>query len=276
MQIVIPMAGHGERFKRAGYTTIKPLIEVDGKPMIEYVARLFPGEENFVFLCNQDHLATTPLGAVLRKLKPSAEVVAVASHKKGPVWSIIDAATHIADDEPVIVNYCDFDMHWDYENFKRAVREKNADSAAVCYKGFHPHLLGPNLYAGTRVDENNWALEVREKHSFTENKMDTWQQAGTFYFRNGAMLKKYARLVYDSGVRTNGECYMSNLFNHMIADGLSSLVYPVEYFCQWGTPEDLAAYERGIVAARLATAGEKDMTAAYWHAFLDKRKATLT
>ena len=55
-QIVIPMSGFGERFRRAGYTLPKPLIPVDGKPMIAHVLDLFPGSEDVIFICNEDHL----------------------------------------------------------------------------------------------------------------------------------------------------------------------------------------------------------------------------
>lgn len=37
INIVIPMAGRGSRFAKAGYIKPKPLIDVHGKPMIEYV-----------------------------------------------------------------------------------------------------------------------------------------------------------------------------------------------------------------------------------------------
>ena len=50
MQIVIPMSGYGERFRAAGYTVPKPLIEIDGKPIIEYVVGMFPGENDFLFI----------------------------------------------------------------------------------------------------------------------------------------------------------------------------------------------------------------------------------
>ena len=56
MQIVIPMSGFGERFRRAGYSVPKPLIEVDGKPIIQHVIEMFPGEEKFIFICNENHL----------------------------------------------------------------------------------------------------------------------------------------------------------------------------------------------------------------------------
>ena len=59
MQIVIPMSGVGQRFINAGHTDPKPLIKVEGRPIIEHVVKLFPGEENFLFIINQDHEKNT-------------------------------------------------------------------------------------------------------------------------------------------------------------------------------------------------------------------------
>jgi len=249
MQLIVAMAGGGSRFLKAGYTIPKPLIEVHGKPMVEYVVSLFPGEENVLFVANNEHLKTPRLKDVLLRMKPRATIAGIEHKKRGPVLSILSATDHIRDHEPVIVTYCDFNMGWDYSDFKRTIREKNPDSASVCYRGFHPHLLGPNLYAGVRADDDLNALEVKEKFSFTENKMETWQQAGIFYFRNGALLKKYANEIVERDVTCNGEHFVSLLFNPMIRDGLFSLVYPVRYFCQWGTPEDLEEYNAWMDAA---------------------------
>ena len=55
-QIVVPMSGFGERFRKAGYSVPKPLIEVEGKPIIAHVTDMFPGEKNVLFVCNKDHL----------------------------------------------------------------------------------------------------------------------------------------------------------------------------------------------------------------------------
>ena len=41
MNIVIPMAGSGQRFVDAGYTDPKPLIKVGGKMIVEYVIDMF-------------------------------------------------------------------------------------------------------------------------------------------------------------------------------------------------------------------------------------------
>ena len=59
MQIIIPMSGVGQRFIRKGYQMPKPLINVEGKPIIHHVIDLFPGETNFKFICNKEHILKT-------------------------------------------------------------------------------------------------------------------------------------------------------------------------------------------------------------------------
>ena len=52
-QIIIPMSGIGKRFLEAGYKRPKSLINVEGKPVISHVIDMFPGEKNFIFICNK-------------------------------------------------------------------------------------------------------------------------------------------------------------------------------------------------------------------------------
>ena len=57
LNIVIPMAGLGSRFKNANYDHPKPLIPVHGVPMIKLVVdNLRPNEEHrFIFVCQKQH-----------------------------------------------------------------------------------------------------------------------------------------------------------------------------------------------------------------------------
>ena len=66
------MSGFGERFRRVGYDLPKPLIEVNGKPIIQHVVEMFPGETNFIFICNRDHLETSKYGMreILERVAP--------------------------------------------------------------------------------------------------------------------------------------------------------------------------------------------------------------
>lgn len=79
MKIVIPMSGRGSRFLQADYTDPKPLINIDGKPMIEHVVNMFPGENDFLFICSNDHLKTTNMKEVLTRIAPKGKVIGIPS-----------------------------------------------------------------------------------------------------------------------------------------------------------------------------------------------------
>ena len=55
LNILIPMAGAGSRFTKAGYTFPKPLIEVNGKPMIQPVVENLNIEATHVFVVRKEH-----------------------------------------------------------------------------------------------------------------------------------------------------------------------------------------------------------------------------
>jgi NDP-sugar pyrophosphorylase family protein len=242
MQVVIPMSGRGERFARAGHREIKPLVVVDGRPMIEHVIAMFPGATDLVLVCAADHLETTPLRAVLERAAPHARIVAIAPHKLGPVHAALAARDHIRDDAPVVLSYCDFVQDWDFPRFARTVLELGCAGCITAYRGFHPHSLGPTRYAYLRV-EGRRMLEIREKEPFTADPMSEWTSAGAYYFASGALLKRTFDRAVAGGLATRGEYYASTPYNLLVADGLAVHVHEVEHFLQWGTPEDLAEYQ---------------------------------
>lgn len=241
MQIVIPMSGSGARFGARGYAVPKPLIEVDGKPMIEHVVGLFPGVADILFICSREHLQTTSMESVLRRIAPQARIAAIEPHKRGPVHAVLAAQEFIRDDNPVIVSYCDYSAFWDFGQFRAWLDHSACDGCVVAYRGFHPHSLGPNLYAYMR-NEGDRMVEIREKHCFTDNRMQEFASAGMYYMRSGRLLKRYFGRAIHQGLATNGEYYASMPFNLLAEDGLDVRIYELEHFLQWGTPEDLEEY----------------------------------
>jgi NDP-sugar pyrophosphorylase family protein len=242
MHIVIPMSGIGKRFVNAGYLDPKPLIIVEGKPIIQHIVELFPGETKFTFICNNLHLQTTEMRNILLSICPSANIVEVSvDDRKGPVDAVVQAKDHILDEEPVIISYCDYGTKWDYLKFKKEVTEKNADGAIACYRGFHPHMLGSDNYAFVR-ETDMWMDEIQEKKPFTSNKMDEYASNGTYYFKSGAIVKKYFQETMDREISINNEFYVSVVYNLLKEDGLNTLIFEIEKMLQWGTPKDLEEY----------------------------------
>jgi len=243
MKIIIPMSGQGKRFNNAGYKTIKPLIMIGQKPMIEHVVNLFPGENDFVFICNENHLKKTGLKKTLKKIAPKSKIIGIKKHKFGPVFAVLQAISHIKDEEEVIVNYCDFSTHWNYKDFKNKVQKSKCDGAITSYTGFHPHLLWPNKYAGMKVNNKNQVIKIKEKYSFTKNLMNSFHSAGTYYFKKGKYVKKYFKELIEKKMRVNNEYYVSSVYELMLKDKKKILNYELEFFLQFGTPQDLEEYK---------------------------------
>jgi len=243
LQVVIPMSGTGERFRKAGYVDPKPLISVGGKPIIEHLMERFPKDANFVFICNEDHLNQTKLREVLQRLAPQGKIIAIKPHKLGPVHAVLEASSVIDDTLPTIVNYCDFSFQWDAEHFLDWTKRLDVDGAVICYRGFHPHYFGSTNYAFCRTTPHNRVLEVREKENFTSDRTKEFASSGTYFFRNGKVVKDYFAKAKESGPSYQGEFYVSLVYNQLIQDGLKVQVYQIDTFLQWGTPEDVQDWE---------------------------------
>lgn len=244
-QLVVPMSGQGSRFVARGYEDPKPLIPVHGRPMIEWVLNMFPGVQKPVFVCRDEHLRETRMREVLEGLAPEGKIVSTPGAKLGPVEAVMRAEDSIDDNQPVIVSYCDYYMHWDLEAFIDETKRRDCHGAIPCYSGFHPHLIPErNVYASCAVDEDDSLLEIREKHSFAADKTRARHSPGVYWFRSGKVLKHYFRRYLEEGPALNGEYYVSLVYNHMLRDKLQVWApVNVSRFCQWGTPEDLREHE---------------------------------
>lgn len=241
------MTGYGSRFVAAGYKELKPFIKVQGKPIIEWIIKgMYPNEKDFLFVCRKEHFEKDKtMKERILKIAPTAKIFEIDEWvKKGPVYDILRASSEIDDSEPCIINYCDFYMTWNWNEFKNKVIERQCDGAVPCYSGFHPNLLPEkNLYASCLTDDDNNLIQIREKYSFEKDKTKAKHSPGVYYFKDGATLKKYCTKLVNSDQAINGEFYASLPYNFMVADGLKVWVpVNVEKFCQWGTPEDMKEY----------------------------------
>ncbi len=261
MKVIISMSGLSRRFAAAGYTIPKFMIDVDGKKVIEHIVELYPQDSEFIFIINDEHSNDKELVDFLEGIDiDRLTLCSVPVHKKGPVYSIEQFEHHIEDDEQVIVNYCDFSMNFNYEDFEEFVNETQCDGCVVCYTGFHPHMLGSDNYAFCKVDDHNKISEIREKEPFTDNKMTEFASTGTYYFKKGSYVKKYFKELIEKDINIKDEYYVSLVHNLLIEDGLTNLVYEVPHMLQWGTPLDLDMYRKWSAYYSKVMEGQKEVT----------------
>jgi len=251
MKIIIPMSGFGERFRLAGYTMPKPLIEIDGKSIIAYVIDMFPGEQDFIFICNQEHLSDPSyrMAEIIQKYCPYGRIVGIAPHKLGPIHAVRQVEYLVHPNEPVIVNYCDFSCYWDWSSFKKFLATSQCDGVIPAYKGFHPHSLGTTNYAYIR-EQDGWIRDIQEKTPFTNNRMQEYASSGTYYFSTGKLMSEAFRRTMDLGLSVAGEYYVSLAYKAMLERNKKIAVYPLQHFMQWGTPDDVTEYKGWSAAFR--------------------------
>ena len=252
------MSGMSRRFSRAGYQLPKYLLEIDGKTVIQHIIDLYPRTSEFVFILNEKNADDTNILELLETFNINKQVFVIPSHKLGPVYTVAQIFDEIGDEDQVIVNYCDFSIDWDYDNFEQFVTETDCDGCVISYTGFHPHMLGGDNYAFCKTDENGKILEVREKQPFTDDKMSEFASAGNYYFKKGSYVKKYFQKMLDSDTSLNGEYYVSLVYNLLIEDGLVNLVYQIDHMLQWGTPLDLSEYLQWSRYYNRAIEGQKE------------------
>ena len=243
MKIIIPMSGYGERFRKLGYKVPKPLIEIDGIHMIGHVIKLFPNEEDIIFICNEEHLKNTTyeMEKIIYKYCKNGKIISIKPHRYGPGHAVLQAKKEINLDEPVLINYCDFSCYWDWTKFKKFVKKEPFDGVIPAYKGFHPHSLGNTNYAYIK-EKNGLISDIQEKKPFTKNRMEEYASSGTYYFSKGKILLDSINSMIREKYSINGEYYISLAYKNLLKNDKKVAVYPLQHFFQWGTPQDLEEY----------------------------------
>lgn len=249
MNVIIPMTGHGSRFVAAGYTDLKPMIKVQGIPMIEWIVKgMYDVEQDhFIFICRADHFQNQQLNArYLRALARDVDIVTIRDWVKlGPVYDILRSQDAIDDDYPCIVNYCDVYAPWNWKQAQRQLLERDCDGAVIAFTGFQPCLVPKqNVFASCLCDSEDNLIEIREKYCFCKDKFQGRHSTGTYYFQSGTLLKHYYQQTVDEKAMLAGEYYASLPYNFLVADGRKVWV-PVlgDLFYNWGTPEDMEEFE---------------------------------
>ncbi len=242
MQVIITMAGKGQRFLEAGLTDPQPLVEVGEKPAIQYLLESFPADWKLLFVIGE-HFRTSDIEDVVCNIRPDAEVVYVDHSDRGLIDTVLAALPLLEnEDEPVIVTYSDFSMDWDAKKFEEAV--VGYDAAVVSYQGFHPTYFGPNSYCHLKVVKDR-VFRFKEKALFTDSLETEATAAGLYYFKSVEFLGECLASQAAQDLNFNGEFYTSLALQAAIFDDptVKILNYPISHFVQFGSPEDIERFE---------------------------------
>ena len=231
LNILIPMAGAGSRFEKAGYTFPKPLIDVKGKPMIQVVVENLNMDANYNFIVQESHLQKYNLDQMLKLIAPKSNCIAINGMTEGAACTTLKAEQFIDNDNPLIIANSDQYVEWQSDEFMYNMITSNVDAGILTFKATHPK------WSFAKVDDNGFVTEVAEKKPISDIAT-----VGIYYWKKGSDYVKYAKQMIQKNIRVNNEFYVCPVFNEAIQDGKKVKVFNIEKMWGIGTPEDLTVF----------------------------------
>jgi HAD superfamily hydrolase (TIGR01509 family) len=235
LNVLIPMAGAGNRFRQAGYTFPKPLIEIKGKPMIQLVVENLNIEANFIFIVQKEHREKYNLDTLLNIIKPNSKIIEVDGLTEGAACTALVAKKYIDNDKPLFFANSDQFVEWEPSEFMYKMNETNSDGGIVTFTSTHPK------WSFAKIDNEGFVTEVAEKNPISETAT-----VGYYYWKKGSDFVKYAEKMIEKNVRVNGEFYVCPVFNEAIEEGKKIITYNASEMWGLGTPEDLENFIKNI------------------------------
>jgi HAD superfamily hydrolase (TIGR01509 family) len=231
MNVLIPMAGAGSRFQQAGYTFPKPLIDVEGKPMIQVVVDNLNIDATYIYVVQKEHREKYNLDTLLNLITPNCKIVEVDGITEGAACTTLLAKEFIDNDSPLVMANSDQFVEWDSNEFMYKMIEQKVDGGILTFKATHPK------WSFVKVDEYGYVTEVAEK-----NPISDIATVGVYYWAKGSDYVKYAEQMISKNIRTNNEFYTCPTFNEAIGDGKKIKTFNIDKMWGLGTPEDLKYY----------------------------------
>lgn len=229
LNIVIPMAGRGSRFAEAGYIMPKPLIDVHGHPMIEYVTRNITPEceHRFIYICQEEHLEKYRLAEKLEIMSPGCKVITIDHITEGAACTVLLAEKLIDNEDALMIANSDQFVDMNINDYLAEM--KNKDGLIMTMPANDPK------WSFIQFDEKFNVTMVREKEVISNEAT-----VGIYNYKHGKNFVKYAHQMMDKNIRINNEFYVAPVYNEMIGAGLKIGFCNVgKSMYGLGIPEDL-------------------------------------
>lgn len=236
---LITLAGEGTRFSKKGIELPKPLIPIQGVPMIFKAVDCLPKADKYVFVCRKEHVEKYHIDKLLADRYPNVEIVTIDHTTKGQACTAeigIKNST-ISENDEILISSCDYGL--EYKNYNT----EGKDIVVWATTNNKAFSNDPKSYSW--IETNRDLLKkVHVKTSFFDDPYNNSAIVGTFYFRKAKYFLEGLKEIYIKNITSNGEYYIDNIFN--VLEKKVHLFKVDNYHC-WGTPLDLKNYEDKIL-----------------------------
>lgn len=232
--ILIPMAGNGTRFSKAGYVLPKPLIDIMGNPMIQHVINCIPFDADWIFVVQQDHINNYQIDEILQKIKPGCHIISTESGvTEGAACTVLLARDLIDNNRQLVIINSDNIIDWDGETTMINFSNSGNDGLILTFRDTDPK------WSFVKLNEQGHAIEVAEKKPISDIAT-----AGLYVWSKGCDFVAAADQMIAKNIRVNNEFYLAPVYNENIEMGHKIAVHDVVMHGV-GTPEDLQIFLQG-------------------------------
>lgn len=234
LNIVIPMAGHGSRFSKAGYEKPKPFIEFLGKPMIHHVLEnLATKDARFILIMRQEHIDAMPQEISALTSKFPCDIVTIDQVTEGAACTVLFARKYIDNETQLLIANSDQIVDMSMTDFIQDAQNRKLDGSILCFEDDHPK------WSYARLDSNQLVTEVKEKVVISSHAT-----VGIYYFAKGKDFVSNALDMIIRNDRSSNEFYVCPVYNHAIKNNAKIGIYSIDsrQMHGTGTPEDLTLY----------------------------------
>lgn len=232
--LLIPLAGKGQRMIDGGYQLPKPLILAGDRHIIDYsVGSIDYSECNLIFIIRRDHVCNYSIDKVLKKkYGDDIKLVISEGNTNGSVSSCLLARNLIDNDIPLIV-FCP-DIYFEPKFIPNDDMFIH-DGLILTFKA------NSSNYSYVRLDEDNNVTATAEKIVISDNA-----SVGVYCFKTGKSFLRLSELAIDSNMTSNNEFYICPLYNILIANGgiVKTKTVPIMYVM--GTPDEMKFFKNII------------------------------
>jgi len=239
VNVLIPMAGAGSRFAKAGYQLPKPLINVNGKPMIQYVVDNLNIDGNYIFVVQKEHCEKYNLESYLKLMVPGCRVVVTDGLTEGAACTTLLAKDFINNDKHLLIANSDQFVEWSSCDFMYSMLCDDAAGGILTFPANDPK------WSYVRLGQDGYACEVAEKKVISNEAT-----VGIYYWKSGAEYVRLTEQMIAKNIRVNNEFYVCPVYNEAFLENQRIKIFRAERMWGLGTPEDLQYFLENYYATR--------------------------
>lgn len=234
LNIVIPMAGAGSRFAKAGYKDPKPLITINNMPMIQVVVNNLKPKvpHRFIFICQESHIEAYNLKHQLGILVPNAIIIGINGITEGAACTVLCAKEYINNDDELMIANSDQFIDCDINSYLDYLVNNSLDGLIMTMTAADPK------WSFVSLSEEMLVTSVVEKEVISNEAT-----VGIYNFKRGKDFVAAAEKMIQLNIRTNNEFYVAPVYNELIANGAEIGIYNIgsegSGMYGLGTPQDL-------------------------------------